>query len=216
MGIYALSDEGQGGAQRKEVEMNTLLPSKHAFGAGDVIESPTASLGGSNGLARPEAAPSRSEDATPPSCAQVPVTGHGTPTPDPDDAHPVYCLVTGLVTARPKRGPRSQYVSREVQNLRSRISQVETGVVEAAGEWGFTDPAKRRFRATMAHIADLALGDAERPRVTRAGKDRRASVRLPPDLRKRIDAIPGKSRTAKVEQLLVEALNARGVGMSRV
>lgn len=126
-------------------------------------------------------------------------------------ASEVLCLVTGQPTPIPKRGPRSQYVNRDASDLRSRLRQAEVLTQKLADDVGFTPEARARFKRLLGFLSECARGSeaTDRPRPTRRSKDGRARVRLPGELLDRIDALPGSSRTAKVEVLLVEALEAR-------
>ena len=169
---------------------------------------PPSSRDASTPPTRTETPGDPSQEHQPPTCQQVSRTGHGTPIPDSDDLHPMYCQVTGMVTDRPPRGPRAQYVSREVQKLRAGIWAVQRGVEDAAREWGFTADAARNLRRDMAYTASLARPDTLRS-PERRRRVRKASVRLSTGVQGRVDALPGPSRAAKVETLLLEALNTR-------
>lgn len=127
----------------------------------------------------------------------------------PDD---VLCLITGRPTPIPKRGPRSMYVDEVARDLHSRLSQVDRMTVETRDRHGFTPPAAARFRRLLSAVADVVAGKDLSVERRQRTPDRRPSIRIDVDLAARIDKLPGTgTRAAKVQALLAEALNERGV-----
>lgn len=140
--------------------------------------------------------------------ADVDTRANPAPEQDGGTCAQVLCLVTGQPTPLPASGPRSMYVNPDARNLRARLNQAETLVWRLVDQVGFTPLGRTRLRTLLRGIELVTQPDGARTRPRRA-TDGRASVRLAPGVAELVDQLDGPNRTAKVNALLLDALEAR-------